>query len=59
MVSKKYVITFFNLYLNDFVNEISCIVLLSVARLKALLQRYDEAKILEPRTKPVSVKWCI
>ena len=56
MVSKKYVIIFFNLYLNDFVNEISCIVLLSVARLKALLQRYDEAKILEPGTKPVSVK---
>lgn len=24
MVSKKYVIVFFNLYLNDFVNEISC-----------------------------------
>jgi len=36
-------------------------VLLSVARLKALLQQYDEAKILGPRTpgfssKPVSAK---
>lgn len=54
----------FPLFLTDFVDKISCFALLSVARLKTLLQRYDEAKILEPRplgsfSKPVSMKWCL
>ena len=53
--------TFFPLFLIDFVDEISCFALLSVARLKTLLQQYDEAKVLEPRplgsfSKPVSVQ---
>ena len=59
MVSGMYIDQSFSL--DDSVDEICCFALLSVTRLKTLLQQYDEAKVLEPRplgsfSKPVSMK---